>query len=317
MKAREKVLRPVRPNAGLEALYRRRLTALIEDMHASIEHWLTAAYRKNEPLIAQDDTGAGTPLIDVQYMGGARPWRAVVDGEPMRTSKGAELRFGSHATAVLAARRFVGEVLPANELQAVMNDLTGQWTENFDEMAEKMGRYFARSAANRTEAQMRSILKDAGWTVRARPSPAVRDVIEASVHENVALIKSIPQQHLKAVEGMVMRSVQRGRDLKTLARDLRKQFGVTKRRAALIARDQNNKATSAFQEARRQELGIKEAIWMHSHAGKKPRPKHVAADGRRYDVTKGLPIGDKGQYVFPGEEINCRCVSRSVLPGFQ
>ena len=80
--------------------------------------------------------------------------------------------------------------------------------------------------------------------------------------------------------------------------------------------------TEYFQEvisdairARQVELGITEAVWRHSGAGKKPRPKHVAASGKRYDVAKGMKIGDKGQWVLPGEEINCRCTSESILPG--
>jgi len=301
----EKIARPVRPNAGLEALYRRRLYALIEDMHRSIEHWLTAAYRRNQPLIAQDDAPLPKPLLEARYVGGVRPWLAVVDGEPMRNKSGAAIRFKTEVTATLAARRFIGDILPASELQAVMDDLAEHWTSRFDVMAERMGRYFARAAASRTEGQMRAILRDAGWTVKMRMSPAVRDVVEASVRENVGLIKSIPQQHLKEVQGLVMRSVQRGRDLSTLAKDLRKRYGVTKRRAALIARDQNNKATSAFQEARRIELGIKEAVWMHSHAGKKPRPTHVAMDGKRYKVDEGMYDSAEGEYVWPGQLINC------------
>ena len=89
---------------------------------------------------------------------------------------------------------------------------------------------------------------------------------------------------------------------------------ASERRAAFIARDQTNKAKAAIEKARWQELGITEAIWMHSHAGKEPRPSHVAANGKRLNVNKGMYLD--GKWVQPGEEINCRCTSRAVIKGF-
>ncbi len=55
---------------------------------------------------------------------------------------------------------------------------------------------------------------------------------------------------------------------------------------------------------------------MHSHAGKEPRPTHVKMDGKKYDVTKGMFDTAEKRFIFPGELINCRCISRSVIPGF-
>ncbi len=164
-----------------------------------------------------------------------------------------------------------------------------------------------------------SILRRAGLTVQFRMTPAAQEVYDAAVIENVGLIRSIAQQHLQDVEGMVMRSVQAGRDLGQLAPELRARYGITKRRAALIARDQNNKATAVIVRTRQKELGITQARWLHSHAGRVPRPSHVAfSEGRDggpyYDVEKGALID--GERIFPGELINCRCVSRSVIPGF-
>jgi SPP1 gp7 family putative phage head morphogenesis protein len=112
-----------------------------------------------------------------------------------------------------------------------------------------------------------------------------------------------------------MRSVQSGRDLQQLARDLQREFGVTKRRAALIARDQNNKATAVFTRTRQLELGMTRAVWMHSHGGKEPRKTHLKMDGRGYDTRRGMWDPAESKYIFPGELINCRCVSKTIVPG--
>jgi len=142
-------------------------------------------------------------------------------------------------------------------------------------------------------------------------------VMKASVEEQVKLISNIPQQYFTQVQGAVMRSVQTGRDLNQLSKDLQKRLKIEKKRAALIARDQNNKMTANFVRVRQQELGIKQAIWVHSLGGKVPRPSHKKNDGKPYDVEKGWYDPDEGEYIQPGMLINCRCVSRSIIPGFE
>lgn len=203
---------------------------------------------------------------------------------------------------------------PAAYLSRVMRKLSRRWLRRFDDLAEKLADSFADGSVARSDAAMRVALKDAGFTVEFHTTRAVNDILQATITENVGLIRSIAQEHLSAVEGMVMRSVTAGRDLKTLTDELQTRFGVTRRRAAFIARDQNNKATSAIQRARQTELGITQAIWLHSGAGKHPRPEHVAANGKVYDVAKGMYLD--GKWTFPGMEPNCRCCSRAVIPGF-
>ena len=250
----------MRPNAGVEAAYRRALQASVRKMHESVLYWLRAAYRANEPEMAMDAT-------------------------------------------------------PAVQLQRAIRKLTRRWSKKFDDLAEDLAKHFAKASSKRTDAQLRAILKRGGITVEFRMTPAQRDVFQATVKQNVSLIRSLPSQYLAQVEGMVMRSVQTGRDLATLTRDIEKQYGVTRRRAALIARDQNNKATSALTRVRQIDLGITEGIWVHSHAGEVPRPTHVKMDGKKYNLAEGMWDADEHAWIHPGELINCRCVSRPVIPG--
>jgi SPP1 gp7 family putative phage head morphogenesis protein len=98
-----------------------------------------------------------------------------------------------------------------------------------------------------------------------------------------------------------------------LSKALQHRYGVTQLRAALIARDQTAKATSTLQAARQKQIGITEGIWKHSHAGKVPRPSHLEANGKRFDLSKGMYLD--GKWVMPGEEINCHCTWNAVIPG--
>lgn len=259
----EKVLRPVHPNAGIEADYRRRLYRLVDDMARSYVYWIKAAWRAKPPVLAQDATAAA-------------------------------------------------------DLQREMKRLSKAWQDRIDAGAPELARWFSKSASRRSDAALKTILKKAGFTVKFKTTRAVRDVLDASVAENVSLIKSIASQYHTEIEGMVMRSVQAGRDLASLSKDLQARYGVTRRRAALIARDQNNKATAVITRVRQTELGITKAVWLHSHAGKVPRPTHLANDGKAYDPAVGWfdPDPRVRRRIWPGELINCRCVTKSVVKGF-
>jgi uncharacterized protein with gpF-like domain len=207
---------------------------------------------------------------------------------------------------------------PADALRRSMKDLAKRWTKKFDEMSSRMAEYFTQSVEKRSTAAMKKILKDGGWTVGFQITPAMRDVIDSVVHENVSLIKSIPERYLTQVESIVMIGVQNGRDQQVISEGLQKQLGVTRRRAALIARDQTNKATASLSRARQLELGIDEAVWVHSGGGREPRSTHLKAgrEKTRYNIREGWYDPAVGQHIQPGELINCRCVGRPVIKGF-
>lgn len=202
----------------------------------------------------------------------------------------------------------------AADLQATMRRLGVTWRRRFSILASEMARHFATAAAQRVDAGLRASLAKAGMSVRFTLTPAMRDALAATTNANVALIKSIPAQHLADVSGDVMRSIQTGRDLGQLARALTDTYGVTKRRAAFIAKDQNDKATATITRVRQVELGL-QAAWLHSAGGKTPRKTHVANSGNPYDPKVGWLDPAVGYRIFPGSEPGCRCVSRSIVPG--
>ena len=101
----------------------------------------------------------------------------------------------------------------AADLRATMSKLGVTWRRRFSILANEMAKHFALSAAQRVDASLRASLKKAGFAVKFTMTPAMHDAITATTAENVALIKSIPAEHLKNIEGDVMRSVQAGRDL--------------------------------------------------------------------------------------------------------
>jgi len=260
-----KTLPPVLPNVGTEAIFRKRLDDLIEEMNNSIKYWIGATFKANADEIAMDE-------------------------------------------------------LPSAALQRMIRKLARQWEKRFNDGAPRLAEYYTKAQHLRSKKQLEKILKDAGFQIDFKMNKKMQDIVRATMNEQVSLIKSIQKQHFTQIEGLVMRAVTKGGDLNELSKKIHHQYGVTKRRAALISRDQNNKAVAVFTRAQQLELGITEALWMHSHAGKEPRPTHLANNGKKYDVAKGWYDPDangkgKGAWIHPGELINCRCVSRSIIPG--
>ncbi len=264
----------------------------------------------------------------------ASPTGKAVTLDPIRPNLGVDIAYQKKLDALIARmaaamNRAILAVYRANPpelaqdesspaaLRAAMNSLGREWAKRFDDFAEHDAKRFVRSAAGSADRAFAAALKKAGFTVEFKMGRAASEIITAAVAENVALIKSIPEQYLTQVEGVVMRGVAVGRDLGSVATELQVQFGVTKRRAALIARDQNNKATAAITRARQIEVGSDQAEWVHSAGGRKPRPTHVANNNKKYNIAEGWldPATDKR--IWPGTEINCRCVSRTIIKGLK
>jgi SPP1 gp7 family putative phage head morphogenesis protein len=210
--------------------------------------------------------------------------------------------------------RMAYDASPARELRAAMRKLARRWQGKIDDLGPKLAAYFAKAAGDRVDDELRRMLRDAGFTVRFKMTKAQNDALQATIGENVSLIKSLGERHLTAIEGVVMRSVQAGRDTAALVKELEEAYGVTRRRAAFIAKSQNNMATATLTRARQRELGVTKAIWRHSAGGKHPRPEHVAFSGKTYDIEKGAYL--EGKWTWPGREPNCRCVSQPIIPGF-
>jgi uncharacterized protein with gpF-like domain len=150
------------------------------------------------------------------------------------------------------------------------------------------------------------------------------DIVKMEIRKNVELIAELETKELDQIYDLVLKSVMEGRNLGGLRAALQSQFNMTKERAAQISRFQHNNATAMLTRIRQEELGIKEAMWIYSNVAcaihpKDPTPKeikrdaaHRAANGKLYDVSKGMYLNRK--WTWPGCEEGCKCISRSILP---
>src|SRR5271165_2454312 len=215
-------------------------------------------------LRAEHDEKTGKPVTvrAIHASAAVAAWYFAELGKLVRTmadevSRGVVSAYGEIAPPELAADAAPRN--PALLLRAALRKWGGLWVSKFDKLSLDLAQAFARKSFGITQIQMRAALKEAGFTVKFSPTPGSKAAYQAVVAEQVNLIKSIPAEYLKSVESKVWNSVMVGGDMHALARDLRESYGVSVDRAALIARDQTNKAKAIIERARRQELGITHA----------------------------------------------------------
>lgn len=179
--------------------------------------------------------------------------------------------------------------------------------------AERMQRQADAASSASLHASLRELSGGISLSTRSIPKAAT-EMLKASVTENVALIRSIPEQYYLDVQGAVMRNIQRGDGAAGVLREIERVGGVATRRAELIARDQTSKATSALNAARLKGLGVRKFEWLHSGGGKEPRKLHQRMSGNVYSLAEPPVIDERtGERGLPGQLINCRCVMRPVL----
>lgn len=197
----------------------------------------------------------------------------------------------------------------ASQARIALNKLRRRFQALFNQEAPGITENILGRIDKHSKATLEQSLKklSGGVTLKVAALPgSLADALKASTAENVALIRSIPQQFHLEIEGAVMRSIQPGgRGLEEVTEQISKYEGVTKRRVRIIAQDQTRKITTAINAERAKSAGITKFKWLHSSGSADPRQSHVAANGNVYDYDKPPAIGDNGEPVLPGQAINC------------
>ena len=203
-------------------------------------------------------------------------------------------------------------------IESNIAELAKRWQRIFDHAAQTLPSTLTGRILRHHDLAFRTVLDKAGFSVRFQMTPTMVEAMDEKVRDNVDLIKSIPRQHLDEVEAMTRESISKGRNMKEYTEQLQHRFGVAKKRAELIARDQNNKASALFHKVRQLGLGLDKAAWAHTAASKVPRPEHEewGAEEKVYDVAQGMWSDEDGEFVWPGTAINCGCTDRTIIPGY-
>lgn len=133
------------------------------------------------------------------------------------------------------------------------------------------------------------------------------------VRANVDLIVTIPEDTLDKMKDIVYDGFANGRTTTQMVRDIQKAYGVSRRRARLIARDQTAKLNGQIQRAQQMDAGITEYVWMTT-GDERVRSGHKKLNGKKFSWNNPPVVDERtGRRCHPGEDYQCRCIARPVF----
>lgn len=139
------------------------------------------------------------------------------------------------------------------------------------------------------------------------PSEGLAPVIDAFTVDNSRLIRSIPEQLLGDVEGVINRAIRNASTHREVTKQIQERFRVGRNRARLIARDQVSTLYSQVNQTRQKAIGGTHYIW-RTVRDERVRDEHEPLEGRKFSWEKGHPTEG-----HPGVPVQCRCYAEPVL----
>lgn len=136
-------------------------------------------------------------------------------------------------------------------------------------------------------------------------------MLEQWVSENVDLIKTIPNQSLGKMKEIVYKNYMEGHTTTSIVKELQQQYGMDKRHARFIARDQVSKLNAKITKSQQQDAGVNHYKWSGCGDGRE-RDSHKALNGKIFSWDNP-PETERGRRCHPGEDYQCRCCAIPVF----
>ena len=272
-----------------------------------LQQLLNPQQSRRKPKGVRQATAVGQSYnVELQRM--VREIKRDIDRIIMPVVKSSADQYTSDSAPIVTADTWVD--LLVQTIQQVRN----RWASpQFAAIARRIAERFVRDAA--TVNAERNI-RDMGIDIFSGQQE-IQDTVALAIHNNVALIQSIPSQYLGQVESIIMTNIRAGRRPSAIVAQLADQYGITERRAKMIARDQTAKVNGDLNRHRQVAAGFPYFEWDDSD-DERVRPRHheiatkVTAYGRGIYRWDNPPLSDKGEPIIPGVDYNCRCVGRGV-----
>lgn len=236
-----------------------------------------------------------------------------------------ELRADIDATIVPLVKQYAPEYVQdstptytrdgwADAIQSALGALLARWTSPlFRRAAGVIAGDFVRSSLSATDRRLK---RTAGIDVFGSDN-RLGEYIKAATNQNARLIESISTQYLGQVANIVEGNMRVGMRPSYIEKELTQQFGVTQRRAKMIARDQTAKVTGEINKQRQVNAGFEYFRWRDSGDSRvRDRHHQIATAETPFGIGvyrwDDLPKSDKGEPIQPGGDYSCRCVAIAV-----
>lgn len=212
-----------------------------------------------------------------------------------------------------------GVELLASQMDRILNRLEAMDINNF---ATSLARGFVNRMNRNSSDSFNSNLKNSiGVDMNKIVSPPeISDALNVAIAQNTALIKSIKDEYKEKVSKLIRDNVLSGERPSNIVTQVKDIGGVTKNRAAFIARDQTAKINSDLVQIRSETLGSDTYVWSGS-MDERERQSHKVMEGKLCKWSDPTVYSDDdgktwkkrsaigGEEVNVGKSYNCRCVA--------
>jgi len=204
--------------------------------------------------------------------------------------------------------------------EPAMNKALKEYSEMLTPWAERQSLKLLESVSKSNKRAYNNQSKAIGKALKeGLASSGIDEVGMALIHEQVALIKSIPTEAGIRAQKIAAENFYQGMRAQpdqSVIDELVEQMGMSEsvaiNRAKLIARTETARSNSAFVQVRAESVGATSYIWRTTMDGAE-RKSHKQMNGKvvQYDSPPTLSDGTTGHAgTFP----NCRCYQDPVLP---
>lgn len=141
-----------------------------------------------------------------------------------------------------------------------------------------------------------------------------RGIIAAEWGHNLDLyIKDWTSQQILELRQKVSANTFEGRRADDLVNLIRQSYGISRRKARFLARQESSLLMSKFRETRYKDLGIHKYRWSTSH-DERVREDHRHLNGRMFSWDSP-PVTNRetGARNHPGQDFGCRCVAIGLV----
>ena len=224
-----------------------------------------------------------------------------------------------------ASRRYFGmDASIASQARIILDRLDRRFAKLFREKAAFSVRSMVNNASKASKSTLHASMKQLSGGLSLKTdilTGELKEVVKATVAENVGLIKTVPEQYLGQVRGAMLRSITQSSNTglagvqQQIDAVLNSRAKQIRNKARNVALDQTRKAYNNINRGRMLALGITKFEWVHSGGPQKPRRLHqVKLNGNIYSFDD-LPIIEEGtgERGIPGQAINCQCTMAPVI----
>ncbi|NDA60670.1 MAG: hypothetical protein EBX50_01385 [Chitinophagia bacterium] len=153
-----------------------------------------------------------------------------------------------------------------------------------------------------------------GKFISITPSASSRAILKASIDEILLYYDGLTSGIVDKYRNLLNNAVKNGIDNQSIKKAVMETVGYSEQKASRASENIGRSMASSLTNQRMKNAGITKFKWMHSSAGKVPRPLHVDYDGQVFSFDDPPIIDDKtGQVGLPGQLINCRCRAIPVI----